>query len=216
MPMSDSLTIAENERRFVAQELHDHVIQTILQINMQVSICKRYLELGNIEETTGELNNLEAQITTVSQQLRDLIADLRPPLSDEGTFRSILQKQIDIHHRRGGPPVRLIQADSTLIEPPGPKKLALARIIQEGLLNIRKHAQATQVTISLEQKDSQLELTIADDGIGFDDALIPNPFAEKGGAGMVNMYIRASAIGAKLDIESQPDQGTTLKIIVPL
>lgn len=216
MPMSDSLTIAENERRFVAQELHDHVIQTILQINMQVSICKRYLELGNIAETTSELNNLEAQITTVSQQLRDLIADLRPPLSDEGTFQSILQKQIEIHHRRSGSPVRLIQIGSTPIEPPGPKKLALARIIQEGLLNIRKHAQATQVTISLEQKDSQLELTIADDGIGFDDALIPNPFAEKGGAGMVNMQIRANAIGAKFDIESQPNQGTTLKIIAPL
>lgn len=216
MPMSDSLTIAENERRFVAQELHDHVIQTILQINMQVSICKRYLELGNIAETTGELNNLEAQVTTVSQQLRDLIADLRPPLSDEGTFQSILQKQIEIHHQRGGPRVRLIQTDSIPIEPPGSQKLALARIIQEGLLNIRKHAQATQVTISLEQKDSQLELTIADDGIGFDDALIPNPFAEKGGAGMVNMQIRANAIGAKFDIESQPNQGTTLKIIVPL
>ena len=214
--MNDSLTIAENERRFVAQELHDHVIQTLLQINMQVSICKRYLELGNMAETTSEFNQLEAQIMTASQQLRDLVADLRPPASDDGTFQSMMQKQLETHQQRGGPPVTLSQSAPDPLELPSAKKLALARIIQESLLNIRKHASASQVILKLEQKDTQLEVTITDDGVGFDDALIPNPFTDKGGAGMVNMQIRANAIGAKLDIKAQPDQGTTLTIIIPL
>ena len=212
--MNDSLTIAENERRFVAQELHDHAIQTLLQINMQVGICKHYLELGYIDETKSELEALEQQIITTSQQLRNLIADLRPPISDEGTFQSMLEKQIEIHHQRGGPPVKLTQRAK--IELPTYKKLALTRIIQEGLHNIRKHAQETQVNLDLKVHDSQLELTIADNGKGFDDALIPNPFAEKGGAGMVNMQIRTNAVNGSFDIQSRPERGTVVKIIVPL
>ena len=212
--MSDSLVIAENERRYVAQELHDHAIQTLLQINMQVGICKRYLELGHIEETATELNLLEEQITLASQQLRDLIADLRPPLSEDGSFQSMLAKQIEIHQQRGGPPIKIMQTKA--IDLPAPKRLAVTRIIQEGLSNVRKHATASQIELNLKVQASRLILTIADDGKGFDDALIPNPFAEKGGAGMVNMQIRASAINGTFDIHSQPNRGTMIKVTVPL
>jgi signal transduction histidine kinase len=212
--MSDSLIIAENERRYVVQELHDHAIQTLLQINMQVGICKRYLELGHIDDTAAELNLLEEQITKASQQLRELIADLRPPLSEDGTFQSMLVKQIEIHQQRGGPPIDLTQTGA--IELPAQKKLAIMRIIQEGLSNIRKHAGASQIELKLEEQDTQLEITITDNGKGFDDALIPNPFSEKGGAGMVNMQIRAVAIDGTFDILSHLNRGTTIKVTIPL
>ncbi|HIA05015.1 MAG TPA: hypothetical protein EYN66_24470, partial [Myxococcales bacterium] len=163
---SDSLTIAENERRFVAQELHDHVIQTLLQINMQVSICKRYLELDITDETASELDLLEGQIMTASQQLRDLIADLRSPTSEDGTFQSMLEKQIEIHHQRGGPTVTLSQ--NNIIELSATKKLALTRIIQESLHNIRKHANASKVDLILKTDNSRLKISVTDDGQGFD------------------------------------------------
>ena len=212
--MKDSLIIAENERRFIAQELHDHVIQTLLQINMQVSICQQYLEMDHVEEIGPELNALESQISLASQQVRELIADLRPPLSEDGTFAGMLQKQIDLHHERGGTLVTL--GEIPPVNLPVDALLPLARILQEVLLNIRKHAWAREVNIDLTTDEENLTMTISDDGVGFDAALVPNPLASKGGAGLINIEIRATAIGGKVDINSQPDQGTTIILTVPL
>ncbi len=212
--MPDLLSLAENERRFLAQELHDGMTQSLLQVNMQVGICKQYLSMGLHAELKKELDALENQINTVSHQLRQLISDLHPPVSNDGTFNTILKKQIETHLQCGGPPVKLIRADKTLLS--GPKRLALARISQEILKNIRKHAKATQVNITLTSNKSQCQLIVRDNGIGFDDALVPNPLSEKGGAGMINMYTKANLVGGKFDIHSQPKQGTTIKVTIPL
>lgn len=212
--MTDTLTIAENERRFIAQELHDHIAQTLLQMNMQVSICKKFLEMGYQDEVQNELGSLEQQIHKASQQLRDLMSDLRPPLTEDGLFDSALHKLIKTHDQRGGPPINLNKPEETPIS--GAKKLAVVRIIQEILQNIRKHAQATQVNLTVKSSPTSIEVTVIDNGVGFDDALVPNPLAEKGGAGMINMHIRSAAVGGKLDVKSQVEKGTMVKISVPL
>ncbi len=212
--MSDPLTLAENERRFVAQELHDGIAQTLLQLNMQVSICKHYQAMGFQIELEKELEELEGQANTVSRQLRQLIADLRPPFSEDGTFNTILENQIETHKQRGGPPINLSRPDRSPFT--GQKRLALARIVQEILSNIRKHAKATQVDMSLTIDENQCQLIVSDDGVGFDDALVPNPLSEKGGGGMINMYSRAAMVGGKFDIKSQSGQGTSVQVTIPL
>ncbi|HHJ06266.1 MAG TPA: sensor histidine kinase [Anaerolineae bacterium] len=212
--MPDPLSLAENERRFLAQELHDSMTQSLLQVNMQASICKQYLAMGLHAELKKELDALERQINTVSHQLRQLTGDLRPPVSSDGSFNAILKQQIETHLQRGGPPVNQIRTDKIILS--GPKRLALARISQEALKNIRKHAQATQVDITLTSKEGQCQLIISDNGIGFDDALVPNPLSEKGGAGMINMCSRANLVGGKFDIHAQPEQGTSIKVTIPL
>ncbi|OQY28711.1 MAG: hypothetical protein B6243_11845 [Anaerolineaceae bacterium 4572_5.2] len=153
--MPDPLSLAENERRFLAQELHDGMTQSLLQVNMQASICKQYLSMGLHAELEKELDALESQVHTVSNQLRQLTSDLRPPLSSDGSFNAILEKQIETHLQRGGPPVNLTQSDSATLS--GPKRLALARISQEILNNIRKHAKATQVDVTLTRSQSRYE-----------------------------------------------------------
>jgi signal transduction histidine kinase len=160
------------------------------------------------------LDSLEAQVSLASEQVRELIADLRAPLDDEGTFAGMLQKQIEIHQERSGPLVILSEVPPVNIA--GEKLLAVARILQEILLNIRKHAWAREVKIDLEANQDKLTMTVTDDGSGFDAALIPNPLATKGGAGLVNLQIRTAAIGGQFDITSQPDHGTTVTVTVPL
>ena len=96
------------------------------------------------------------------------------------------------------------------------QQLAIARIIQEALQNIRKHAQADKVVMGVVSNQTRFQVNISDDGIGFDDALIPNPLSETGGAGLVNMIIRAEAIQAKLTIKSKPEHGTFVELTVPL
>lgn len=213
---ANSLTIAENERRFIAQELHDYLAQTLLQMNMQVSICRRYLELGYTAETAEELQLLETQTLKASQQARQLISDLRPPVSADGSFEAALNTLVDIHHQRGGTPVTLNYLADKPLPLSGHRKLALLRIVQEALLNIRKHARANQVELTVKQEAGHLTVTVSDDGVGFDSALVPNPLAEKGGAGMVNMLIRAADLGGELSINAQPDHGSTLEVVIPL
>lgn len=213
--MDNSLSIAENERRYVAQELHDHVAQTLLQMNMQVSICQQYLHMGATDALKAELALLEQQTHTASKQLREMISDLLPPFSKDGSFKTWLIKHISTHRKRGGAPISFsISGSVTALS--STQQLAVARIIQEALQNIRKHAQADKIDLSIQAGETRFQLTITDDGIGFDDALIPNPLTERGGAGVVNMFIRAEAIGATLDIKSKPGKGTFIQLTVPL
>lgn len=213
--MEKSLTIAENERRYLAQELHDHVAQTLLQMNMQVTICQQYLKLGEIDALNAELSLLEQQSITASKQIREMISDLLPPFSDDGNFKTWVLEQIKLHRQRGGAPISFsISGEKITLS--SMQQLAVARIIQESLQNIRKHAQADSVTLNIVTSATRFQTTITDDGIGFDDALIPNPLSEKGGAGLVNMMIRAEAIGAELSIKSQPKHGTLIELNVPL
>jgi two-component system NarL family sensor kinase len=181
---------------------------------MQVSICQQYLEIGHVDEIGPELSALESQVSLASQQVRELIADLRPPLSEEGTFAGMLQKQIDLHHERGGTLITLGEVPAVNL--PVEALLPLARILQEILLNIRKHAWAREVNINLAADDEKLTMTVSDDGVGFDATLVPNPLASKGGAGLINIEIRATAMGGRVNINSQPEQGTTIIVTVPL
>lgn len=212
--MTDIITISENERRFIAQEIHDHAAQTLLQMNLQVSICKQYLELGHAEEAKSELDDLEAQVRKASLELRSLIDDLRPPVSDNDTFSFLLARQLETNQQREGPPVSVTGQDDIQFDKQ--TLLILARLLQEILLNIRKHAQAKQITIILETTSTHFHLTVKDDGIGFDLAEISNQSKKKGGTGTKIMPIKAKAIGAKIGIKSTPGQGTTVQIRVPL
>jgi len=80
--------------------------------------------------------------------------------------------------------------------------LGLVRIVQEALLNIRKHARASQVSLTFSVEDGQPRLMIADDGQGFDTAEVAARSVDKGGAGLANMQSRAQALGGRLTVAS--------------
>jgi two-component system sensor histidine kinase DegS len=212
--MNDELlTALENERRYVARELHDGVAQTTLQLGLQAGICRKLLEHGKLEMLAGELAKLEERIQTASGQVRALIADMRPPdIEPDARLRDYLQQVIDIHLERGGPAVE-IDFDQTgdtftLSEA---HRLALARVVQEALLNIRKHARAENVELKLGANEAEFFLTVTDDGQGFDPADVQNRPTDKGGAGLANLRVRIEEIGGDLSIDSGPE-GTHLTV----
>ena len=90
--------------------------------------------------------------------------------------------------------------------------MCLYRIAQEGLRNISKHAGATEVTISLVSKNDTIQLTVMDNGCGFD----PDRVKEKQGLGLDSMKERAHLIGGSFHIKSKPGQGTEIEVLVPL
>ena len=96
----------------------------------------------------------------------------------------------------------------SLCEPPLDLKIALYRIAQEALNNIAKYAQAGQVEIALRCDEDRTELSVGDDGKGFDPNAIP-----AGHLGVRIMYERAAEVGAQLDIESEPGEGTWVRVV---
>src|SRR5688572_29241532 len=100
------LDALEDERRYVARELHDSVAQTTLQLGLQAGICRKLLERGNLEMLGRELANLEERIQVASRQVREMISDMRPPLVEpEASLVDYLEHEIKIHQERGGPQV---------------------------------------------------------------------------------------------------------------
>ena len=215
--MSDKLlTALENERRYFARELHDGVAQTTLQLGLQAGICRKLLEHDKLEMLADELAQLEQRIQVASNQLRELIADLRPPkVEPEADLNTYLQQVIDIHLERGGPTIEYqFQWADGAVDLSDGQKLALARVVQEALLNIRKHAQAESVRLTLSDDDQNFYVTISDNGRGFDLAEVEARPTDKGCAGLANLRTRVEASGSRLTIDSG-NNGTNVTVILP-
>jgi signal transduction histidine kinase len=95
-------------------------------------------------------------------------------------------------------------------------EVALLRLAQGALANVRQHARATRVGITLTYSDHEVRLDVVDDGVGFDPRLVTRPSAEGAGFGLRAMHDRLAALGGTLDVESTPGSGTAVAATVPL
>lgn len=217
-PADQLLNALEQERRYVARELHDGVAQTTLQLGLQASICRKLLDRGNLDMLARELAQLDERLQLASRQVREIINDMRPPLvAPEATLDDYLQYIIEIHNQRGGPPVTYrLEVHSEILELTTTQMLALARVVQEALLNIRKHAGAEQSYLTVTAQADQLSITIGDNGQGFDLTEAESRSGDKGGAGLANLRTRIEASGGTLILTSgSAGKGTEITIKLP-
>jgi len=212
------LTALENERRYVARELHDGVAQTTLQVSLQVGLCHKLLEAGKLDTLASELDQLEAHSRRASSQVREVIGDMRPPkVEPEANLDEYIEHLIEVHTERGGPSVTY-QNDwqDSVPELSDAQFLTMVRIIQEALLNIRKHAQAEQVQLSFMSDDEGWMVVISDNGRGFDPLEVEARSVDKGGAGIANMRLRAEFLGGTVAISRNIlGQGTKVVLTLP-
>jgi len=215
----DSLLRAqETERSYIAREVHDGVAQSTLQLGLQVGICRKYLEDGQVDRLASELARLEEHSQFISNQVRDLISDLRRPMVEaDASLDDYIKHIIEIHEVRGGPPVSYqFTGSGSMPDFSSQSVLALGRIIQEALLNIRKHARAQNVWLTCSLDDDRYALSIVDDGQGFDHLEMNSRPLDRGGAGLASMRLRAEALGGTLNIgRNITGQGTSLTFILP-
>ena len=217
MTSNQTIIALENERRYVARELHDGVAQTAQQLSLQAGICRKLLERNQSDMLADELAQLQERILLASTQIRQMIADMRPPkVLPEATLDEYLLHAVEVHRERGGPTIKyqFDIADSSFSLSPL-QMLTLTRIVQEGLLNVRKHAQAEQTQLTIAADDTQVTIKISDDGQGFDLAEVEARPTDKGGAGLVNLRARAEVIGGTVNIVTTKSEGTTIIITLP-
>jgi PAS domain S-box-containing protein len=201
--------LRENERKEMARELHDQVGQNLTALDINLSILAGSLppEATDMRERLADSGAL---IESTTAAIRNMLADLRPPLLDEHGLMGALDWHAREFSARVGIPVAIRGLQCT--ERPAPAvELVLFRVAQEALNNVAKHARASLVEVAFEKSGSTYLLSIRDDGVGFDasDQLSGRHF------GLVTMRERSQALGGQLDVETSVGKGTRLKVSIP-
>jgi len=200
---------AESEvRRRVAESIHDGPVQELIGLDMILSAARGKTEDAEVGVLIEEARDL---VSRNVRALRDEIVDLGPYAFQELTFATAIENCLPVWQRRYGLEVRLAIERMELT----PEMTNdLFRIAQEAVVNVGRHAGASRVELSLRSVDSQVELRVADDGHGFDDA---EPFSasEPGHLGLQSMRERAELIDGELEIESS-SRGTRVLVRAPL
>ncbi|MEY3980508.1 MAG: hypothetical protein RLZZ375_1937 [Pseudomonadota bacterium] len=217
--------VQEDERRRLAHELHDEFGQLLTAVQVDAS----YL----LKQTTGQaaLEDCARAVVensgSILSQLRSLLAQLRPYGLQGGEERQIALEQAlrDLVRQRQqrNDNILACRLSVSLGETPIPQRLAVAvyRITQEALTNVMRHADATQVeiTVHVDQQQTALSLTIIDDGRGMEAASFPDAIGAaslNSGVGLVGIRERVLANQGQLSLEANHPQGLALKAIFPL
>ncbi len=199
----------EQERRRLAQEIHDGPIQDLLGIT--------YLMVGLADSISEQekMVNLQGAIGQVVDSLRDVCKELRSssltPFNLEESIRSHAEE-----FRRTHPGLDLVVGRLEGLDSfPERSRLALYRIYQQAMANIANHARASRVTVALQAARGKAMLEVQDDGRGFIVPSCLSDLALKGHFGLVGSSERAAAVGGELSIESHPGRGTLIRAVIP-
>lgn len=205
----------EFERKQLARELHERVGQNLSTMGFILNIIRdQVCHLVPKTESKAVLTRVDDALDLVKQttdDVRSVMAELRPPVLDDYGLAATLRWYGEQFSQRVGIPVT-VQGDDLAARLPALVENTLFRITQEALTNVARHAQATQVTITLAAADEIL-LAIADNGVGFDPTQVSPP-SQKGGWGLLNIAERAVSVGGECRVESTPGQGTNVVVRV--
>jgi two-component system nitrate/nitrite sensor histidine kinase NarX len=198
------------ERTRLARELHDGLAQSLGFLKLQLAQMRNFLDRGEMDRFEHALSVSYQSVSSAYLDAREAIDGLRiDPLKGD-IFAWLRQISIEFQEA-GGVPVQLDNIDTDCQLPPE-VQMQLIRIVQEALSNIRKHASANSVEISFHRWDRFCTLSIQDNGIGFSAHEIPD-YSQHGLRGMRE---RSELIGGDFQIISKPNQGTTVRVSIPL
>ncbi|GAB6180558.1 sensor histidine kinase [Desulfotomaculum defluvii] len=202
----------EEERKRVAREIHDGPAQSMANIVMRAEYCSKLLEV-NPSMVGNELGSLQQLVRQSLQETRKIIFDLRPMVLDDLGLIPALKRYLEDYKIQN----KLI-VDFTLI---GSEKrfdssleVAVFRIIQEALTNIKKHAKAKHVFIKMELISNRINVSIKDDGYGFNTANT-KPQENGSGYGLLGMKERIQLLKGGLFLNSTPGKGTEISFYLP-
>jgi PAS domain S-box-containing protein len=204
------LRAQEDERRRLAQEMHDDLTQRLAGLAMLAWSTSQALERDsgrdvrkNVEEIAGELERVANEVGAMSRELH-------PPALTRLGLADALCTECTTFAKRTGMEVRFESA-GTIVGPEAEVGLALYRIVQEGLRNSLAHSGARQAQVTLSGDERELRLEISDCGAGFD----PAATTLKPGLGLSSMRERARLIGGEIEFDAAPGLGTRITVRVP-
>ncbi len=212
--------VSASERRLgrLAFDLHDGALQHIAAFGADLFLVRRQLtELLPAESEalgTARINDLEARIWELDRVLRELAHSLEPGSLVRRPLPRVIADEVAAFTERTGIPVQQrIQGDFTGMTVS--QKIALIRVVQEALTNIREHANAAQVRIVITARTGRVDARVEDDGVGFHVARTLLDGAQRGRLGLVGSSERVRLLGGRFDVRSQPGGPTTVSLSLP-
>lgn len=200
----------EGERARLGRELHDSAGQNLTSLLVRLKTIEKQSDTPNMQQS---LHTMQDVVSQTIEEIRQISYRLRPAALDEFGLEAAIDTLVSEMSSGTGVSIKRnlnladIQLSSEL-------ETVIYRIVQEGLTNVIRHAEATRVDLELVKEASALCLRIDDNGCGFD----PNTLVEKGkhGMGLASIRERAEIVGGRLDVFSAPSEGTTIQVEIPL
>ncbi|MCX7144346.1 MAG: PAS domain-containing sensor histidine kinase, partial [Proteobacteria bacterium] len=209
---SKLLDAQEAERRNLARELHDEIGQALTAVKLKLEGTRRSTADAG---ASAQLASCVEIADTALQQVRNLSLDLRPPQLDlmglEPALRWLLETRVEAAGLSASLNVRLAASEiSPQIE------ITCFRIVQEALTNVLRHARAKSVQVDIEQDDDFIEVTVRDDGVGFDADAAMEKATAGGSLGLLSMEERLVLLGGSFSIASEAGAGARIRGRIPL
>ena len=203
-------SVRENERTAIAREIHDELGQALTGLNIDLSwLAKKVPE--NEKVLLDKIRAMSEMTTQTIRTVQRISTDLRPGLLDDlGLVAAIEWQTEEFKNRTGIRCTLTIDPEDITID--DRRSTSLFRILQETLTNVTRHAQATQVHVSLQEKDRGLELTVKDNGTGISEEHVFNPKS----LGLIGIRERAYQWGGEVKINGSPGKGTTVVVRMPI
>ncbi len=201
------------ERARFARELHDGAVQSLIAVEMQVDVLRR--QDAADKPIGGELGRIQGLLREEVLKLRELMQQMKAIDVDSHRLLPVLNDTVERFQRETGISARFV---TDLEELDMPQKVCreLLRIVQEGLVNVRKHSTARHALVRLGSNESRWSLTLEDDGKGFPfTGRFTQDQLDEIGKGPMIIKERVRLIAGELTVESNPGQGTRLEVIVP-
>ena len=198
----------ENERRRIARDLHDDVVQKVVSLGVSTFNLKTHLSVTD-PELDNQLMGLHDRTMGLADDIRKLSHSLHPSALQYVGLVQAVQSLCDELEDSGAITISLV-VDEGLETFNREIDLCLYRIVQQALSNVIRHAEAGSVLVSLMRSGGNVELIVSDDGRGF------NLEKAKGGIGLISLEERVSALRGKFSINSQNGSGTEIIVVIPL
>jgi signal transduction histidine kinase/CheY-like chemotaxis protein len=207
------ITNTEDERLRISLELHDGPIQSIIAAQFAVQACRASLNT-NTTKIDEKLTNVGQTLLETTQNLRRIVSDLHPPDLEKSGLVYAIREYLNIienedklkcYFKVKGKVVKLTYSTER----------GIYYIVRETITNIRKHAQASKIEVVIEFREDKMDITVQDDGIGFDPTKM-NFNVMGNHVGLRSIHERARVLKSELIINSKPGSGTIIHLVLPI
>ncbi len=205
----------EEERSRISDELHDTVVQWIVSASYHSQTAKALITRGKLPDAISELEEANRIIDQSIREIRRIIINLRPSLLSELGLLEALQYHLrDMEKETGIACHFTVQGKHSPLS--WSQEITIYRIVLEALNNIKKHSQATEMELTIWFSLDSVQVSIMDNGVGFDLTKTLDNVSQNGKLGLINMQERANMVNGTLHIESDPDAGTRITLTIPI
>ncbi len=204
--------VEERERRRLATDLHDHIGQTLALTQIKLGELKEWAA-GSPQ--AGTVDDVRLLVEQAIKSSRELSFELSPPILYDLGFEAAVEWFGDYLQEHYG--LKTVIKSDEHYKPMGNETMVLLfQMVRELMLNVAKHAQASQIEISIRREDGNLVIYVTDDGVGFDSQHLYNSREKPRSFGLFSVRERIECLGGSLLIDSRPERGSRVSLTVPV